>query len=93
MNTDEMMPIFVVVPRNDAQQMVDKHTFTRDGFKCVDMASCRELLGDRLSMLLGDPIRNKGGSVGCVYPWNVVDYLCNQQPRRNQWPTKQSQKN
>jgi hypothetical protein len=73
-----------LLTREQAQKIVDEHIFYVGDCKAVSFESCRVLLGaDRFLMLLGDPIRNKGPQAQTVYPWNVVDYLCNEDPRPN----------
>ena len=72
-----------LLTREEAQRRVDGHTFLFNGIKGVSLYSCGQLLGDRLDLLLADPIRNKGPTIGeTIYPWNVVDYLSNEDPMK-----------
>ena len=73
-----------LLTREQAQKIVDERTFYVGHCKAVSFESCRLLLGaDRFLMLLDDPIRNKGPQAQTVYPWNLVDYLCSEDPRPN----------
>jgi hypothetical protein len=73
-----------LMERNDAWKEVDTNTGYVNNLKAVSIDACRKLLGpERLLMLLSDPIRSTGPNEDSVYPWNVVDYLCNEDPRPN----------
>lgn len=52
-------------------------------FRAVTDMSARCLLQERYELLLKDSIRNKGPEPGTFYPWNIIDYLCNENPRGN----------
>lgn len=74
---------FVVMTRSEAQSVVDSVTFMVDQFKAVDFADCIRLLGpERFLMLRSDPIRRLGPRPETVYPWNLVDYLSCENPRK-----------
>lgn len=74
---------FVIVPRSEAQAIVDAVTFSVDQFKAVDFFDCLRLLGpERFLMLRSDPIRRLGPRTETVYPWNLVDYLSCENPRQ-----------
>jgi hypothetical protein len=61
--------------RCEATAMVDPHVRVVDGFHGVPFADVLSLLGEAdYSRLRADPIRRLGPP-GCVYPWNVIDYL------------------
>ncbi len=73
----------LLVSRADAQKMVDSVVVKVFQFSAVRHEDCVALLGSkRFSMLLDDPIRCLGPSAGTVYPWNVVDYLSTEDPRK-----------
>jgi hypothetical protein len=67
--------------RTTATEIVFALTYKTRGIKAVSMPDCQKLLGDRLGLLLSDQIRNKGPDKDSVYPWNVVDYLCHENPK------------
>lgn len=72
-----------LIPREDAQRIVDERTFNVDVFRAISIESAREVLGaERLARLLNDPIRRIGPGPQVLYPWNVVDYLSNENPRK-----------
>ena len=71
-----------ILTREQAQKRVNESTFFVGKLKAVSLESCRVMLGsDRFAMLIADAIRNKGPMAQTVYPWNLVDYLCNEDPR------------
>ena len=78
MNTEE------ILSRPDAQVAVDAVTFKINQYSAVSFTDCKMLLGDeRFAMLLSDPVRRLGPTDSTVYPWNLVDYLSNKNPRGN----------
>ena len=73
----------VIVPRSEAQAIVDAVTFMVEQFKAVDFSDCIRLLGpERFLLLRSDPIRRLGPKSETVYPWNLVDYLACENPRQ-----------
>lgn len=70
-----------VLNREQAAVIVEGHTFMHNQYKAVSFYSCRQILGDRLDLLLADPIRGKGPTVDTIYPWNVIDYMVHENPR------------
>lgn len=71
-----------IVSRADAQELVDRYTVAVQQYRGVPQSDVTRLLGDRAAMLRSDPIRKLGPTPDFVYPWNVVDYLSNHNPRK-----------
>jgi hypothetical protein len=72
-----------MIDRPRAQEIVDLHTSLIGPFKAVSFDTCLKLLGsERFLLLRSDPIRREGPVKGTVYPWNLVDYLSNENPRQ-----------
>lgn len=71
-----------IVSRDDAQVLVDIFTVSVQQYQGVQQSDVTRLLGDRAAMLRSDPIRKLGPTPDFVYPWNVVDYLSNHNPRK-----------
>lgn len=71
-----------LLTRSEALIKVEPFVIVRSSCKAVLHSVCEQMLGpDKFKLLLEDPIRNKGPSLDTVYPWNLVDYLCNENPR------------
>jgi hypothetical protein len=71
-----------LMTREDAHRMVDPVTILiAETYQAVSMEDAAELLGDRLAMLLDDPVRKHGPTPDTIYPWNIVDYLSHDNPR------------
>lgn len=72
----------VIMTREQARAIVNEQTYRVGSCKAVSLDACLVLLGStKFSMMHGDAIRNKGPEAEAVYPWNIVDYLCNDDPR------------
>jgi hypothetical protein len=57
----------------------------RPALKGIPIYAVRVLLSlEQFEKLMNDPIRNKGPSTNAIYPWNVIDYLSNIDPRKQQ---------
>jgi len=73
---------FAVVPRPEAQEMVNAVTIHMSQCHAVSFDDCEKLLGKtQFAKLKADPIRRLGPVPETVYPWNVVDYLSCENPR------------
>lgn len=70
----------LLLSRSEAETVVREHVIEVAQYRAVPIAVCAELLGDRVELLLADPIRSVGPSPDAVYPWNLVDYLCVEDP-------------
>lgn len=68
--------------REQATECVSRHEFRIDQYRAVPRSLAKKLLGLRYELLLIDPIRNIGPTKETVYPWNVIDYLSEQYPRK-----------
>ncbi len=91
-NNDE---IFVPLTREEAEEKVKQYivevieNFDVKPAKSIAAEFAMLLLGNRFNLLVADPIRNKGPKTGTFYPWNVVDYLTNIDPRKKNQNGKQ----
>jgi hypothetical protein len=75
--------MFDIIPRQAAQDRVKSITFKAGVFSAVGFSECLELLGpERFLMLRSDPIRRLGPEKETVYPWNLVDYMSCENPRK-----------
>lgn len=72
----------VIRSRNEAEQLVQQYIEKVHKYSVISVDNARVLLGDRLSLLLSDPIRKQGPVKDYIYYYNVVDYLCNENPRK-----------
>ena len=72
----------MILPRDKAQVLVNSITFKVKQFKAVSKEDCRRLLGERYQLLVQDRIRNLGPDKDTIYPWNLVDYLSNENPSK-----------
>jgi hypothetical protein len=70
----------MLLTREKAQILVNTVKTKFNQYSVVTVSTCRSLLGDRYELLRTDPIRNKGPAEGYVYTWNLVDYLCTEDP-------------
>ena len=79
---------YKVVPRHVAEQIVFPHIVlfpNESGVsqKGIPLEVVKDLMPDhQFVKLLDDPIRNKGPKPETLYPWNVIDYLTNLDPRK-----------
>lgn len=60
--------------RADAEQLVKQHIQIYDGYSVIHPDKARELLEDKINLLIRDPIRGKTYK-GFFYYWNIIDYL------------------
>jgi len=85
MSSHEKLPFacgsYGVLTRDQANLIVEGHTFMHEQYQAVSYDSCRQIIGDRIDLLLSDPIRCKGPTKETVYPWNLVDYMIHKNPR------------
>ena len=71
------------IDREYAQRLVDAVTDRRSQYAAVTRDDALDLLGgDRMDILLTDKVRNLGPTADTLYPWNVVDYLSQDDPRK-----------
>lgn len=65
--------------REKTESIVARYMQQDGKYQVVSRADAKMLLGDDLyDRLLHDRIRNAGPSPDSLYPWNVVDYLQNE---------------
>jgi hypothetical protein len=72
-----------LLSRVEAQSLVDGVTVSVQQYRAVPKSEVDRLLRDRAVLLHSDPIRKLGPCPGFVYPWNVVDYLSQENPRKS----------
>lgn len=59
-----------IISREEAERLVAPHVRRIGDFVYVSRDAAEKLLGP-----------DRHGAVGGIYPWNVVDYLSNENPR------------
>lgn len=75
---------FNPISKEEAASLVEPLIFNVDQFKAVTHENCIKVLGDaRFAMLLSDSLRNTGPINGTIYPWHLIDWLINEDPRPN----------
>jgi hypothetical protein len=78
---------FTPIAREEAEDMIQEHIikvykpYFLQAIKAVKIYVAQKLLGSRFQMLIDDPLRSKGPTPDTIYPWNIVDYLSNKDPR------------